>query len=470
MKAKQFSLFLFIAGFVFSTFLSCGKDEPLPLADADEHLSGGVNGSTSVLGDEAFGTEVKNLTTDEQNAFVVGNSLFRSNWVIAPSSVQSLDGVGPILNAISCGSCHFKDGRAKPPASPTEALNGLLFRLSIDGLGTHGAPLPDPNYGGQLQDKAIMGVEPEAQVKVSYEEITGNYADGTPYSLRRPVYEFYNLKYGALPPSVKYSPRIAQQVMGLGLLENVAESDILSIADENDANKDGISGRANRVWDASQQKTVMGRFGWKANEPTVRQQTAGAFNGDMGITSSLFPNDHLTPIQQQLYANVPNGGTPELTDEQLRKITTYIQSLAVPIRRNVNTPSVIQGKNLFIQLQCQSCHRMEMTTSNLSSIGALNNQKIRPYTDLLLHDMGNDLADNRPDFLATGTEWRTPPLWGIGLIKNINKHTFLLHDGRARNIEEAILWHGGEGEKSKNEFKKLSKTERDAVIAFLESL
>ncbi|MDZ7878312.1 MAG: di-heme oxidoredictase family protein [Saprospiraceae bacterium] len=470
MNAKQYFIFLFIGGFVFSAFLSCGKDEPTPLVEADEHLSGGLNGSTTVLGDEAFGTELKNLTTDEQNAFVVGNSLFRSNWVIAPSSVQSLDGVGPILNAISCGSCHFKDGRAKPPATPTEALNGLLFRLSIDGFDAHGAPLPDPNYGGQLQDKAIMGVEPEAQVNVSYEVVTGTYADGTTYNLRRPIYKFYNLKYGALAPSVKYSPRIAPQLMGLGLLENVTESDILSLSDENDANKDGISGKPNRVWDATQQKSVLGRFGWKANEPTVRQQTAGAFNGDMGITSSIFPKDHLTASQQQLYANVPNGGTPELSDEQLRKITVYMQSLSVPVRRNVDAPSVIQGKNLFKQLNCQGCHRAEITTSNQSPIAALNNQKIRPYTDLLLHDMGNDLADNRPDFLATGLEWRTPPLWGIGLIKSVNKHTFLLHDGRARNLEEAILWHSGEGEKSKNEFKKLNKTEREALIAFLENL
>ena len=468
--AKKRILFVFIGGFVFNTFLSCGKDEPLPLVEVDEHLSGGVNGSTTVLGDEAFGTEVKNLTTDEQNAFVVGNSLFRTNWVIAPSSVQSLDGVGPLMNAISCGSCHFKDGRAKPPALPTETLNGLLFRLSVDGTNAHGAPLPHAIYGNQLQDKAISGVEPEAQVKVNYQEMMGTYSDGTAYSLRRPIYEFYDFKYGILSPSVKTSPRIAPQVMGLGLLENINESDILSFTDENDSNNDGVSGKANRVWDVLQQKTVLGRFGWKANEPSLRQQTAGAFNGDMGITSSIFPNDHLTVSQQAQYANVPNGGTPELTDEQLRKIVTYMQSLAVPVRRSVDAPSVVQGKNLFKQLNCQGCHRIEMTTSNQSVISSLNNQKIRPYTDLLLHDMGNELADNRPDFLATGNEWRTPPLWGIGLIKSINKHTFLLHDGRARNAEEAILWHGGEGEKSKNEFKKLSKSEREALLVFLESL
>jgi len=453
-------------------FSSCKRDDALPIAATEpgEQYAGGTNATTFDFGENAFGVQAKGLTAEQEGFFVTGNSFFRSNWVTAPASVQSLDGLGPVFNAISCGSCHFKDGRARPPGSPEEALNGLLFRLSVPGVGAHGEPLGDPVYGGQLQDKAILSVKNEARVRVTYQEMAGQYPDGGSYSLRKPTYEFYDLHYGDFAPGLMYSPRIAPQVPGLGLLEIVPESDILAYADENDADKDGISGRPNYVWDYENQQLVLGRFGWKANQPGLSQQTAGAFNGDIGITTNLFPDDHLTPAQQQLYPGIANGGTPELPDETLRKVVAYMRSLSVPARRKHDDATVLRGKYLFQELDCSGCHRPNLNTGTGGDMAALRNQKIWPYTDLLLHDMGAELADNRPDYLASGSEWRTPPLWGIGLIPTVNGHSFLLHDGRARNAEEAILWHGGEAEQAREWFKKLSREDREAVLEFLKSL
>lgn len=456
-----------------SCLLACQPQETdIQRADAEvnEELSGGEHLTSNDFSENAFGKEASHLTFNEERQFVVGNSLFQSNWVTAPASVTSLDGLGPLLNQSSCGGCHFKDGRAKPPATETAPLNGLLFRLSIPGTGLHGQPLEDPNYGGQLQDKSILDAKPEALVRVKYQDITGQYADGTSYTLHKPTYEFYNQAFGNFAAGLMVSPRIAQQIPGLGLLEAVSDQTILSLADENDQNKDGISGRANYVWDEVNQKTALGRFGWKANVATIKQQTAGAFQGDMGITSSVFPDQGLSAVEKDQYGNLPNGGTPEISDEQLNKIVFYVHTLSVPARRNWQEANVLRGKLLFSQLNCAGCHIPKMQTGNSHPVSVVNNQTIRPYTDLLLHDMGEDLADNRPDFLATGREWRTPPLWGIGMVQTVNKHTNFLHDGRATTIEEAILWHGGEASTSAEKFKKLSKDDRQALLQFLESL
>lgn len=443
---------------------------PVAIQETDEQYAGGKNFTTFDRSENAFGIQGKNLTMEEDGYFVTGNAFFRSNWVTAPASVQSLDGLGPFMNAISCGSCHFKDGRAKPPVFPEEPLNGLLFRLSIPLDGAHGELLGDPVYGGQLQDKAILNVLPEARVRVTYEEKTGYYADGSSYSLRKPVYTFFDMNYGDFAPGWMYSPRIAPQMPGLGLLEIVPESEILAWSDPDDSNGDGISGRPNYVWNEAKQQSSLGRFGWKANQPDLLQQTAKAFNGDIGITTHLFPEDHLSTFQQQQYPNIPNGGNPELGTETLNKVVSYTRTLSVPARREWDATQVLRGKFVFLELQCGACHRPAMQTGSEGAISALQNQNIRPYTDLLLHDMGPELADNRPDFLASGTEWRTPPLWGIGMIETVNNHTFLLHDGRARSIVEAILWHGGEAERAREDFKYLPAADRAALIQFLNSL
>ena len=452
-------------------FISCKDDEqPAGTQETDEQYSGGKNFTTFDRSENAFGVQGKNMSAEEDGYFVTGNAFFRGNWVTAPASVQSLDGLGPVFNAISCGSCHFKDGRAQPPAFPEAPLNGLLFRLSIPLDAAHGELAGDPVYGGQLQDKAILGVQPEAKVRVTYMEQSGTYSDGTTYSLRQPVYEFYDLKYGDFAPGMLYSPRIAPQMPGLGLLEIVPESQILEWSDPGDTNGDGISGKPNYVWNTARQQSELGRFGWKANQPDLLQQTAKAFNGDIGITTNLFPEDHLTAFQQMQYPGIPNGGAPEISDELLRKVVSYCQTLSVPARRDWDNRQVLRGKLLFSEIKCAACHRPSMSTGVGGTIAALQNQTIRPYTDLLLHDMGPALADNRPDGLATGTEWRTPPLWGIGMIRTVNGHTSLLHDGRARNLEEAVLWHGGEAEKAREDFKKLPVEDREALLRFLESL
>jgi len=416
----------------------------------------------------AFGLSARNLDTLERRTFAVGNSFFRQNWVTAPASTEARDGLGPTFNALSCSSCHLLDGRGKPPDGPDDGERGLLLRLSIPGADSQGGPLPEPVYGGQLQDRAIVGVPIEGEFLIVYQEMPGVFADGEPYSLRRPTYQFRELAFGAMNPETLVSPRVAPAVVGMGLLEAIPEADILSAADPDDADGDGISGRVNMVWDERKGATSLGRFGWKANVPTVEQQTAGAFLGDLGVTSELFPEENCTAPQEDCMA-APNGGRPEIGEKRLADVVFYMQTLAVPAMRDISDPQVQKGSQIFIQAGCAVCHTPQHTTGQ-HEIEALSNQTIYPYTDLLLHDMGAELADGRPDFDANGQEWRTPPLWGIGLVKTVNGHTMFLHDGRARNLTEAILWHGGEGAAARDAFKALTKEEREALIRFLNSL
>jgi CxxC motif-containing protein (DUF1111 family) len=440
------------------------KDALVPEGEYEinEEYSGGIL-TTFDLGENAFGHSAPHLTFEEENSFVIGNSFFRSNWTTAPASASLRDGLGPIFNASSCGACHPKDGRSAPPLTFGEPLNGLLFRLS----GTNG--MNEATYGEQLQDKAILGKKAEAKVGVNYTDVVGNYQDGNSYSLRKPDYVFSDWGYGVIESGFLFSPRVGNQLAGVGLLEAIGEASILANADVKDGNGDGISGKANYVFDEVSKTIMLGRFGWKSNQPNLLQQTAGAFSGDIGITSTVFMKDHVTESQTALH-DVINGGEPEISDKNLNDVVFYLQTLSVPARRDFKDPLVLKGKLLFNQLACASCHIPEFKTGTTHPVSALREQTIRPYTDLLLHDMGDELADNRPDFEANGNEWRTPPLWGLGMIKTVNGHTFLLHDGRARNIEEAILWHGGEAKESKKIFTRLSKVDRNNLLKFLESL
>jgi len=455
--------YIFFAFYVFAfliTFVSCKEEDKLTFSPEEgEELSGGA-ATTYDFSFNAFGHEIPELTAAQHSDFVTGNSFFKLNWVTAPASTQTRDGLGPILNAASCSSCHNKDGRGALP-EPGEQPMGLLFRV---GMGNS----PHPQYGSQLQNRGVLGVAPEAEIFITYEEIIGQFTDGTPYTLRKPQYEFRNEAYGGSMAGASFSPRIGPQLIGMGLLEAIPEETILAWADEADADGDGISGRPNYVWDVQRESQSLGRFGWKANEPTVLQQTAGAFNGDIGITTSLFPREDFTAAQAVL-EDLPNGGIPEIPDTLLRRVVFYTKVLAVPARRDVAKQDVLRGKVLFQEAGCSKCHKMNAETGN-SPYLALRYQQIHPYTDLLLHDMGEELADNKSDFLASGTEWRTPPLWGLGLLETVNGYTFLMHDGRARNIQEAILWHGGEGEASKKAFVAMTKSEREGLLAFLNSL
>lgn len=443
----------------------------LAAADIDALLNELLGGETTALvaNRNAFSHSARNLTNAERRIFEVGDSFFEQNWVTAPASTEARDGLGPTFNALSCSSCHTLDGRARPPENDADPERGLLFRLSVPGVdAVAGGPLPEPNYGGQLQDRAILSVPAEGRFRIAYDRIDGAYGDGEAYSLLAPRYSFVDLAFGALHSEVMASPRIAPAVFGAGLLEAIPEGDILAQADPDDADGDGISGRPNMVWDVRRQATALGRFGWKANVPTVEQQIAGAFHGDIGVTSDLFPGENC-PAAQAACRDAPNGGMPEIPEERLGKVVFYNQTLAAPAMRDVGDPEVRRGAGLFLQAGCAACHTPHYTTG-AHPIGALSGQAILPYTDLLLHDMGEGLADGRPDFGADGREWRTPPLWGIGLVDNVNGHTRLLHDGRARSIAEAILWHDGEGLAAREAFRNMSREEREAVLRFLESL
>ncbi len=335
--------------------------------------------------------------------------------------------------------------------------------------GPHDGVLPEPTYGDQLQDRAILGVPPEGRVRITLEEVPGKYADGTRYTLLAPTYEIVDLSGGPIASDVLVSPRIAPSVFGVGLLEAIPEQEILARADPDDADGDGISGRANSVLDVAQQHVELGRFGWKANVPTVEQQNASAFTGDIGITNRLFPEQPCTPAESECLAK-PHGGEPELDDLKLSRVTFYTRTLAVPARRDVRNDEVQKGEQLFRTAGCTSCHVSTQHTGDAGEVPALRRQTIHPFTDLLLHDMGPGLADGRPDNLATGSEWRTPPLWGIGLQSTVAGHTRFLHDGRARNLEEAILWHGGEAKAAQREFVEMPRVDRAALIAYLRSL
>ncbi len=452
-------------------FGSCQKDEngsTQLLTEEGEELSAGP-GTVFNEGPNAFGFQIDGLQGDDELKFFVGNSFFNQNWVQAPSSTTARDGLGPMFNSRACSGCHFKDGRGRPPAFPGEKGTGLLFRLSKMLLDENGHQKPDPHYGGQLQDRGVSGVSAEGEMTINHQIIQGEFADGTTYTLKKPIYTISGLTYGPLDPDVIISPRIANQVIGLGFLEAISEEQLLSWADPNDLNKDGISGRPNYVWNDETQSRTVGKFGWKANQPSIIQQTAAAFNGDMGITTWLYPNENCADGQVDC-GSAPSGGSPEIDNDDLDKMVIYMRSLAVPARRNHDQQDVLEGKAIFSQIGCNKCHIPKITTGQHPEMDEFSNKTIRPYTDLLLHDMGTELADNMGDYEATGTEWRTPPLWGIGLFDVVNNHTRYLHDGRAENLMEAVLWHGGEAQAAKEAVENLSAAKRDKLIKFLESL
>ncbi len=445
---------------------------------------------------EAFTHPLPLYTEAELSRFEEGDLLFESEF-----DPQTM---GPVLNAVSCAACHINDGRGRPPAFTGETGTGLATNEQTINYGN----TPDPIYGGQFQDMAAGGTPAEGTISITYTEIAGQYADGTPYTLYAPQYELINLAYGPLDPSTTFSPRLANQMIGLGYFDAIDESTLVALSDPSDGNNDGISGRPNYVWDQINNQLSIGVFGWKANQPNMLQQTAAAFNGDVGITSSLNPEQPCTDNQagcagSTTHAEPPpppphnNGNRPprnnhndgegrggggrgnrdgqqpvmaEISDDAVQDVAFYSGSLAVPAQRNANDPIVLRGQALFDAINCSGCHVPELQTGIHMSIPALSNQTIRPYTDLLLHDMGEGLADGQNDFQATGSEWRTPPLWGLGLFETVNGYAFYLHDGRARTIDEAILWHGGEGASSRDAFINMSAEDRSALLAFLRSL
>lgn len=419
---------------------------------------------------DAYAQPIRPLSEAEQTTFFQGRTLVRQSWVIPPSENRSIAGLGPLYNRISCIACHTGNGRGFAPVHPNEPLRSMLVRLSMPGTGLHGSPAPTSNYGDQLNESGAPGVPGEGRVKVTYKLRQVSFSDGEVITLREPELNFLDLAYGDLPKNVLTSPRIAPPLYGLGLLEAVPEATLAAL--ERAPKPAGIKGHLNRVWDSAQGKLVVGKFGWKANSPNLRQQIASAFVGDMGITSSLFPIENCTEIQASC-KSAPSAGNPELTDEQLFQTEFYHLALAVPSgkeKAGVSAPDFQRGAQLFKEAHCAACHVPELKTGHFPRLPALSNRVIRPHSDLLLHDMGDSLADGRPDYLASGREWRTPPLWGIGLAQFIEPKAGFLHDGRARTLVEAILWHGGEAEISMQSFKNMPKSDRDTLIHYLESI
>ena len=466
MKLNHLSYTLFPMMLVCMTIAACDSDNLTDSDKIDVPNKGLSGGDTTVFDatSHAFSTPAPNLSADALAKHLAGDVEFEAMFVTVPAEVNP--GLGPVYNNISCINCHVRDGRGRAPTSG-EKLASLLFRVSLpnqDGDVTHG-PVPVPGFGTQLNNRAIFGVPPEGTVTIDYTEGELTTSDGSKVYLRTPRYRIEDT-YQPLPDDVEISPRVAPVVFGLGLLEAIPESTILAFADEADQDGDGISGKANYVWDVQKNGLSLGRFGWKANQPTLLQQVASAYHDDIGITTSLLPREN--SAGQPQYDG--RGDDPELSDEILDLVTFYVQTLAVPARRNLDDPFAQRGEQLFESAGCASCHIPTLQTGSLADVPAVSNQTIHPYTDLLLHDMGAGLADNRPDFLASGSEWRTPPLWGIGLVKVVNGHTNYLHDGRARGLLEAILWHGGEAEQSREVVQQMHASDRAALLAFLESL
>ena len=436
-----------------------GAAEP---AFSEEEINSGGETTVFKTGNSSFSNPAPNLHGEALETHLAGDAHFEAAFVTAPSKING--GLGPLFNNNTCISCHVDDGRGKPFFS-NGRISSVLVRLSLND-GTPGEPIPVPGYGFQLQNRSVFGVEAEATVEVSYEFFTETLADGTEVELRKPTYTLVD-PYRTLPANVSLSVRTAPPVFGAGLLDAIPPAQIMRNADPDDSDGDGISGKPNLVFNEAKNQLQLGRFGWKANQPTLEQQVAAAYNQDMGITSPYFPKENIFENPE-----VDDGldDDPEITQQRLDETVFYTATLGVPAKRNTENPIVAQGKKLFKQAGCQSCHVPRFTTMPDAEIEAVADQVIFPYTDLLLHDMGEGLADNRSDFDASGREWRTPPLWGIGLVPVVNGHQSFMHDGRARGILEAILWHGGEAEQAKIFVKELSKSEREALIAFVKSI
>ena len=445
----------------------------------------------------SFQLPAANLNIDLRPKFHAGKALANQPWVKAPTITTARDGLGPIYNARTCLSCHVKGGKGFIPANNKTPLTSTLVRLST--LGNEAEKLkqsgviPHPVYGDQIQSQSISlahqlrhsqkpgtlkhDVAPEAYIYINWVEKKFIYPDQHTVMLRSPQLDFQSLGYGPLGEDTLYSIRVAPTLHGMGLVSLIAEQDILALSDEDDTNQDGISGRANQVWDVEKQATAMGRFGLKSNKPTLNMIVAGAFTNDLGITNSLAPNQPCTDLQPSCL-NIPNGNDKvdghkvpvELPDPLLELVVNFNRDLAPVERRNSKDKDVLAGRELFYQTGCNQCHNPRFVTQKSEQTPHLSEQIIWPYSDFLLHDMGPDLADGRPDFLATGNEWRTPPLWGVGLLSQVNGMATLLHDGRARTVEEAILWHGGEAESAKSRFVSLEKEDRERLIKFVNSL
>lgn len=457
--------------------------EHFDAAESFEALSAGAaTVRTKVLNRDIFSQPSANLDFEGRQRFQIGNGLFRKDWVPAPSSTQASDGLGPLFNARSCQGCHLKDAGGVVPDAGEEPVS-LFLRLSVPprteaerrDLEHALSVIPEPTYGHQLQTFAVPGLPAEARMQIEWEEIEVALNGGETATLRKPHYRITDLGYGPMREDVMISPRIAPQMIGLGLLEAIHEADILANANRRN-DPDGVRGKVRLVRDAATGGVTIGRFGWKGGQPDVKHQSAGAFFDDMGLSTPLKPSHwgECTP-RQKACLQMPHGAQPHLGEEEvpgelLDFVAFYAANLAVPARRDIDDARVLAGKKLFHEARCTTCHVPKYVTRRDAAQPEHAFQLIWPYTDLLLHDMGEGLADHRPEGNATGTEWRTPPLWGMGLVRQVNERGSFLHDGRARTPLEAILWHDGEARAARDRVVAMTPEQRADLLRFLESL
>ena len=481
-QQKQLLLVFFVSSWSIALFRKKSllpRSLPVPVAAlaasalfafAGELPMTALSGGDFTISDEsalAYSLPGPGLDAAQLELFANGRQEFHQRWVVL-AVIGGKWGRGPTSNGETCIDCHAGNGRGHAPDSAKETLASMVVRLSIPGENEHGGPLPHPNYGDQLQNQGELGrALPEGDAVIAWSEHEERLNDGFAVTLRTPKVGFTNLAFGPLGADIMTSVRIAPAVFGAGLLDAIAENAVLDIARRQQ--QLGFNGRPNYVWDTEKQATALGRFGWKANQPSLSQQNASAFLNDMGVTTSMFKRENC-PDPQTGCRKRPTGMVPEQPDRAFNELLFYTRVLGVPARRRVDDPVTLRGEQLFAQAQCAVCHVPEIKTGDYPALPQLGHQVIRPYTDLLLHDMGEGLADGRPDFRAGPRDWRTPPLWGIGLSNKVNGNASLLHDGRARNPTEAILWHGGEAKVSSEAFRGLPASDRAALLAFVESL
>lgn len=414
-----------------------------------------------------FEKEIQGMSNDEYDFFILGKSFFRIPWVEAPSATTARDGLGPLFNANTCTSCHPRNGRGFGRRANGQLDRSVVVKLSakpkglkseVIALKKYGV-LGDKTYGGQVQVSSVFNVPHEATPLLHVNKYQAIYPDGKVVALEKPMVTFKDKNYGDFEQDIAMSLRFAPALVGMGLIDLIDESDIVSWADPNDKNKDGISGRANYVYSHEHGKIMLGKFNLKASTPTLKEQIALAFHDDMGISNHLYPGLPCTKNQEKCLNAPKSKHEFDLTPLRLEAVNFYVSSLALPKQKITNKV----GEEIFGTIGCASCHRPSFTLQD--------KRVVRPYSDFLLHDMGADLADGRSDFLASGSEWRTQPLWGLRHAKSVlKKEPRYLHDGRARTLEEAILWHGGEALRAKLSFMGLHVKQREALIEFLKEL
>ena len=404
---------------------------------------------------------------DEEDIHILGKSFFRIPWVEAPSATTARDGLGPLFSANTCMHCHPGNGAGVPTDKNGEVTRSLVMRLSIPSskninniLVMKKGFVPEPTYGGQFSLNGTSDTPYEGSIQVSYSKIKGKYSDGVEYILQNPTYSLSDFQYGPLHKDTNIAPHIGLALIGLGAIEMIDEKEILANEDVDDNDGDGISGKVNWVYNPETNTTELGRFTWKAASSTVKHQSANAAHNDMGLSNPLFPKHNCTDKQEECKKAIEGRHDFDLPMERLDAITFYLQTLKIPSQRK--SENFEEGKKIFSKLGCVKCHT--------PSYKIADGNTIHPYSDFLLHDMGKELSDGHTMFKATAKEFRTPPLWGVGLYAKVSGYTALLHDGRARTIEEAILWHGGEATSQKEVFKALSKNERDSLVEFVKGI